>query len=181
MLSVERVSNLANLPEWKATVMNGQCADVVEVSQIVNRWFTAADAGDFDTYRDLLAEEVRVDFGGINDTGGDSEADGVTTRNELTASAKRVVGPVALTQHMITNIVADIDGDEARVTFYEAALHVHPELGEDPKVNSWTLFGRGEHGLRRLADGWRIVYTRLTPTHHTGNANLLADVARLSR
>jgi hypothetical protein len=97
-------------------------------------------------------------------------------------SSRELVGPVALTQHMISNhvVTAGADADEATVSFYEQALHHHPALGPDPAVNTWVLFGRGQHRLRRTPDGWKITAMSLQPVHHVGNQNLLADVAALA-
>lgn len=148
--------------------------DILDVTATVDRSFTRPDRRDFDGYRALLADRVTVDFGGVND-----DSAGEIAADDMTASARTLVGPVHLTQHMISNHVADVDGDDAVVSFYEQALHHHPALGDDPQVNTWTLFGRGEHRLRRTAEGWRIVAMRLEALHHTGNADLLADVAAL--
>ncbi|BDZ49727.1 hypothetical protein GCM10025867_19680 [Frondihabitans sucicola] len=154
--------------------------DVVAVTQIVLSSFTAPDAKDFDAYRDLHAELVEVDFGGVNDTASDDgPAGGRISRNDLRDSAAATIGPVAVTQHMISSVVASIDGDDAVVTFYEQALHVHPALGEGPEVNTWTIFGKGTHHLHRQPDGWKITSVRLRPTHATGNPSFLADVAAL--
>jgi hypothetical protein len=147
-----------------------------EVLNVVHAYFSAADARDWDTYRRLHADRVEVDFGGVND-----DSAGSVAAEDMLRSARDLLGPVHLTQHMISNEVVDIDGDEAVVAFYEQALHHHPALGDDPAVNTWVLYGRGEHRLRRTDDGWRLVAAKLTPTHHTGNADLLADVAKSTR
>lgn len=146
--------------------------DELDAITVVTHSFMLADAKDFDGYRRLYADQVTVDFGGVN-----PDAEGLIDSDRMRESAEALVGPVALTQHMITNQIATVDGDEATVVFYEQALHVHPALGTDPAVNSWTIFGRGEHRVRRTDDGWKIIGARLIPLHSTGNANLLADVA----
>jgi hypothetical protein len=148
----------------------------LDVIAAVDGSFMAADAKDFDAYRGFYADELEVDFGGVN-----AEASGTIRADDLRRSAEQLVGPVTLTQHMITNHLVTIDGDMASVTYYEQALRVHPALGDDPSANTWILYGRGEHRLRRTDDGWKIVYTRLVPLHSVGNANLLADVAESSR
>jgi len=155
--------------------MSDTSKDAVEVIAVVNRSFALADSKDFDGYRALHADRITVDFGGVND-----DSQGEISADAMAESARTVVGPVAITQHMISNQVASVEGDEATVSFYEQALHHHPELGEDEQVNTWILYGRGQHRLRRTSDGWKIVAARLSPVHHTGNANLLADVGKLT-
>jgi hypothetical protein len=160
--------------------MTDLSADQVAAMQTVTRMFTTADAKDFDAYRGQLADELTVDFGGVNETGGAHDAaGGWVTGDEMRASAETVVGPVETTQHMLSDMIAEVDGDTAIVTFSEAGLHVHHALGDDPAVSSWIVYGRGEQRLRRTPDGWRIVHAGLIPTHHEGNPNLLADVAAL--
>lgn len=149
--------------------------DGLDVVNVVNRYFQLSDAKDFDGARTLLADEITVDFGGVN-----PDAQGAISADDMARSAARLVGPVALTQHMITNHVVTIDGDDATVAFYEQALHHHPALGEDASVSTWTLYGRGEFSLRRTFDGWKITAQRLITVHSTGNADLLAQVAKLA-
>jgi hypothetical protein len=153
-------------------IANGELSAIAAVDGS----FMAADAKDFDAYRAFYADEVEVDFGGVN-----ADASGTVRADDLRRSAEQLIGPVALTQHMITNHVVTIVSDLASVTYYEQALHVHPALGDDPAVNSWTLYARGEHRLCRTEDGWEIVFTRLVPVHSSGNPDLLADVAQSLR
>jgi SnoaL-like domain len=150
--------------------------DASEVLNVVHTYFAAADARDWDTYRALHADRVEVHFGGVND-----DSEGSVAADRMLASARSLLDPVHLTQHMISTEVVRIDGDEATVTFYEEALHHHPPLGEDPARNTWVLHGRGEHRLRRTGDGWKLVAAVLVPVHETGNASLLADVAAAVR
>ncbi|UOZ03449.1 nuclear transport factor 2 family protein [Amycolatopsis sp. WQ 127309] len=147
--------------------------DRQEVLNAVHAYFCAADARDWDTYRRLHADRVEVDFGGVND-----KSAGEIAADDMLRSARELLGPVHLTQHMIGNEVVTVDGDEATVAFYEQALHHHPALGDDPGINTWILYARGQHRWARADGGWRLVAASLIPVHHTGNADLLADVAR---
>ncbi|WP_280314755.1 nuclear transport factor 2 family protein [Nocardia wallacei] len=146
-----------------------------DVLNVVHAYFCAADARDWETYRRLHADRVEVDFGGVND-----DSDGSVTADDMLRSARDLLDPVHLTQHMIGNEVVTIAGDEATVTFYEQALHHHPALGEDPAVNTWILYARGEHRWQHTSDGWRIVAAKLVPVYSSGNATLLADVTKLT-
>lgn len=147
-------------------------SDYNDVLNVVHQYFASADARDWETYRSLHADTVEVNFGGVND-----DAAGPVAADDMLRSARDLVGPVHLTQHMISNEVVIIDGDRATVAFYEQALHHHPALSDDPAVNTWILYARGEHDLKRTGNGWKLAGARLQPVHHTGNANLLQDVA----
>jgi hypothetical protein len=151
-----------------------QGCDQVNVINVVNQHFLYSDAKDFSGARALWAEELTVDFGGVN-----PGAEGTVSAEQMERSARELIGPVTLTQHMISNHVATIDGDDATVAFYEQALHHHPALGDDDAVNTWTLYGRGEFRLRRTPAGWKVTAQRLITVHTTGNSNLLTDVAAM--
>jgi hypothetical protein len=143
-----------------------------DVLSVVHAYFSSADARDWGTYRALHADRVEVDFGGIND-----HSNGSVAADNMLRSARDLLGPVHLTQHMISSEVVTVAGDEATVTFYEEALHHHPALSDDPQVNTWVLYGRGTHRLRRTVGGWKLMAATLVPVHQTGNTRLLADVA----
>jgi hypothetical protein len=149
-----------------------QPAEASDVLNVVHTYFTAADARDWATYRALHADHVQVDFGGINDG-----SHGCVAADDMLRSARELLGPVHLTQHMISSEVVTVYGDDATATFYEEALHHHPALGDDPRVNTWVLYGRGTHRLHRTPDGWKLAAATLVPVHQTGNPSLLADVA----
>lgn len=153
-------------------------ADIVSAIQTVTRGFVLADSKDWDRYEALHAEQVTVDFGGVNDNG-EEVVGGELTAREVRANAEKVIGPVAVTQHQLSSFMVDVEGDVATVRFYEEALHVHPALGDDPQKNTWTIFGKGMQRLTRTPDGWRISHASLVPTHATGNLAFLADVAAL--
>jgi hypothetical protein len=155
--------------------MTDTTADIVELIQLVNRTFAAADARDWDTYRALMADEVTVDFGGIG-----PHATGTVDSDSAAARTRAALDPIELTQHMLTSHVVDIDGDTATVRFYEQALHRHAALSDDLARNTWILYGKASRTATRTPAGWRITGSSLTPTHHVGNPNLLTDVAALN-
>jgi SnoaL-like protein len=149
-------------------------ADTQALIDLVNRIFTAADSRDWDTYRSLMLDQVYVDFAGVG-----PHRPGLANADQLTANTRAALGSVALTQHMLTNHVVAVDGDRARIDFYEQALHHHPALGDNPEVNTWFLYARATRNAARTEKGWRISAAGLTVVHQTGNRNLLADVAAL--
>ena len=158
--------------------MPGDTRSRDDVINLVNESFLFIDAKDFDGYRRLMADEVEVDFGGINENGEAEPAAGTVPADVLVANVVELIGPVGATQHMISSHVVAFNGNEATVNFYEQALQYHPALGDDVAVNTWVLFGRAEYRLRHTPEGWKIVGTRLRRVYDTGNVNLLADVAK---
>lgn len=74
------------------------------------------------------------------------------------------------TQHLLGNVVVDIDGDDAHATCYLQAQHV---LGGDV----FTVGGTYRDRISRTPDGWRIAERRLEPVWQTGDAGLVAIAA----
>lgn len=150
-------------------------ADKLEIIELINRIFIAADTRDWDTYRSLMLDEVYVDFAGIG-----PHKPGLANADELAANTRTALGAVSLTQHMRSNYVVTIDGDTAHTTFYEQALHHHPALGDDPGVNTWVLYARATRDTKRTENGWRISGAGLEVIHQTGNIELLRDATKLT-
>lgn len=117
--------------------------------------------------RSLWTDTVTVDYGGLFPLEGQVDAD--TLKEAMT----QVIGAIPVTQHMVTGLVADIDGDTAEVRFHLEALHHHPGLTD------WTLYARNVIGLTRTADGWKVSSERLTLVHQTGNIDFVSELTRL--
>lgn len=149
--------------------------DHIDVLTVVNQDFQRCDVKDFAGERELWADELTLDLGGVN-----PEAEGVVAAERLKDAWERQLGPLDLALHMLTSHIATVDGDEASVTYYLQALHYHAALGESEEVNTWTHYGRGTHGLRRIAGSWKVVSVHYALLHSTGNANMIPQVMALS-
>jgi hypothetical protein len=149
--------------------------DYIDVVNVVHQDFQRADAKDFTGERALWADELTVDYGGVN-----PEAEGVVTADALKGAWERQLGPLELTQHMASSEVVTVNGDEASVTYNLQSLHYHSALGESVDVNTWTHYGRATHGLRRIAGSWKVVSVQFRIVHSTGNANMIPDVMALN-
>jgi hypothetical protein len=154
--------------------MNTSALDGFDVINVISRYFQFCDAKDFDGMRSLWTDVVTVDYGGVFPLEGQVEADA------LKRTMAEVIGPIPLTQHMVTTPVADVEGDTATARFHLEALHHHPGLGKDGRTTDWTLYARNVIGLRRMPDGWKVSSEHLTVVHQTGNTDFVSDLARLA-
>jgi hypothetical protein len=154
--------------------MKDSMNDPFDVTNAIGRYFQFCDAKDWDGMRSLWADMVTVDYGGVFPLEGRVEADAL--KRAMTAT----IGPIPLTQHMVTTLAADIEGDTATARFHLEALHHHPGLGEDVRSTDWTLYAREVIGLDRTAEGWKVSSERLTVLHQTGNTDFVSDLARLA-
>ncbi|MEU6347019.1 nuclear transport factor 2 family protein [Streptomyces sp. NPDC046977] len=153
--------------------MNAQ--DYSDVLNVVHQDFQLGDAKDFSGERSLWADELTVDFGGVN-----PEAEGVVAADTLKDIWERQLGPLEVVVHMLSSQIVTVDGDEASVTYYLQALHYHSALGESEDVNTWTHYGRGTHGLRRIDGSWKMVSVNYKVLHSVGNAAMIPQVIALN-
>jgi len=145
----------------------------LEIISTVNAIGTAADSKDWKKCLAQFDEEVFIDYSALTGIAGAR----LKAKDLIDAWAK-VLGPVHMTQHMITNHEVQISGKDAMVTSYVSAMHSHPvKSGED----YWLLLGKYKHKLRREKEGWKVVSMKLTPTYQSGNKKLLEEVGKENR
>ena len=114
-------------------------------------WFL--DRRDWAGLRDLFTERVHTDYTDL--WGGEPREGTVDQLLSTTAqgSWRRTMDGLEATQHLITNVLVDVTGDEARATANVLGVH---RLANPHGSPLWTLGGTYEFGLTRTAAGWRI-------------------------
>jgi len=114
-------------------------------------WFL--DRRDWAGLRDLFTERVYTDYTDL--WGGEPREGTVDQLLSTTAqgSWRRTMDGLEATQHLITNVLVDVTGDEARATANVLGVH---RLANPHGSPLWTLGGTYEFGLTRTAAGWRI-------------------------
>ena len=122
-------------------------ADLAELVSRLGRWLDDAASAD---PADLLAEDVTVATPGGQSTG----------RDAVVAQALRTHAHLP-TQHAITDVLADVEGDEATVSANLIATFVRPDGLE-------TLGERYAFTARRTADGWRLRSIAVQPIWRRG-------------
>jgi len=115
--------------------------DRIAVEDLLTRYATAVDGRDWNLLRTVFTPDARID---------DSSAGGVAASvDEAVAFLDTSLADYEMTQHMVTNVAADIDGDRAQVT---AMLH-NPMRRAGGDV--WFCGGWYDHSLVRTDGGWR--------------------------
>jgi hypothetical protein len=129
-------------------------ADRVELTELVSRlgrWLDDPDSAD---PRSLLAEDVTV-----RSPGGEARG-----RDRVVAQAKRTHDAV-VTQHAMTDVLADVDADEATITSNLLVAF----LGHDAEpAPTWVSGSRYRFGARRTAGGWRLTRIEVAPVWQVG-------------
>lgn len=134
------------------------------ISDTVLRYATGIDMRDWEAYRSCFTDEVEIDFSSWS--GGEPQ---VMRADDWTAAVCAGLSGFQATQHISSNHVIDVDGDEATCVSYMQAQHYLPN---DEGDNTLTLGGYYTNTLVRIASGWRIRRCQLTVTWTTGNKHI---------
>jgi hypothetical protein len=117
-------------------------SDRVEIAELLARYARGLDTKDWDLWRSVFVDDAYIDYrsaGGIDGR-----------RADVAAWLEKTFTSFPMSQHSITNIECDIDGDSARV---RAMFHNPMQL---PGVVGPTFYGGFyNHRMVRTASGWR--------------------------
>lgn len=139
------------------------------VRELLIRYGMALDAHDWDLLRTVFLPDAVADYGEL-----EGRNEGV---EEIIAACHRALVGLDSSQHLIANLVVEIDGDTARTTSY---LHAQHYLVSGSGVNTFVVGGTYRDEVVRTPDGWRIKFRSLATTWTDGNASVFAEgLARL--
>lgn len=126
-------------------------ADISEISNVLIRYATGIDSKDWDAFRSCFTDDVYADYG---TTGCWEGVDSITKWMAETHA------PMPATNHMMSNIVVEVDGDRASATSYvHAVLVINAE-----RTQTVDAVGTYHDVLVRTGDGWRIRERRFIMT-----------------
>jgi 3-phenylpropionate/cinnamic acid dioxygenase small subunit len=135
--------------------MPGAADDVVEITQLLYRYARAIDARDWKALEGVFTPDARIHY---------AVERGVELQfPELGKWLARAMKIFKATQHVITNPLVEIDGDNARCTSYLTGTHV--QVRRDSSAEVLTTEGSTySDELVRTRVGWRISARRLERT-----------------
>jgi len=143
------------------TALPQRLVDHNEITELVYRLGMCLDEGRFDRMRSLLVEEATARTPGGTANG----------REAVIAQARRNHRPDQLIQHIITNVLVELNGDQAKV---RANLVVHFASAADARVATPAppiRFSLGEvyhFDAQRTAHGWRLSRVETSPIWMSG-------------
>jgi SnoaL-like domain len=126
-----------------------ELADRNEIANLIYRLGASLDDRRFDEMRSLL-----VDAATVRTAGGMAEG-----REAVIAQARRNHPPDEPTQHVITNLLVELDGDRAKVRANLVVnLATRPCGDESPKAppRKYTIHETYHFDVVRTSDGWRF-------------------------
>jgi ketosteroid isomerase-like protein len=143
--------------------------DRAAISDVQLRYATGVDTRDWPLYRSCFTDDIDIDF---------SSAAGLPPQrmkaDDWVEFARRTINGMKATQHMITNHVITLAGDEATCVAYVQARH---HLPNDTGGSDQVMYGYYTNRFVRTPDGWKIRACKLTVTWNEGNMHIL-ELAR---
>jgi 3-phenylpropionate/cinnamic acid dioxygenase small subunit len=149
---------------------NLQCLlDRTAISDVQLRYATGVDTRDWPLFRSCFTDEIETDV---------SSAVGSPPQrikaDDWVARVRRIINGMKATQHMITNHVITLNGDEATCVAYVQARH---HLPNETSGSDQVMYGYYTNRFVRTADGWKIRARKLTVLWNEGNMDIF-EVAR---
>ena len=120
----------------------GELTDKAEIRELLFRYARAVDDKDWALMSTVFTPAARLDYTSVDGPAG--------PRDEVVGWLERSLAPVPMTQHFITNIEIDLDGDRASVR----AMFYNP-MQLSGLTEMCACGGNYHHQLVRTPDGWR--------------------------
>ncbi|WP_010125933.1 nuclear transport factor 2 family protein [Sphingomonas sp. KC8] len=125
-------------------------ADRLEINELLARYCHALDQKDWPAFHAVFTDDATLDFTAFGGPKG--------TAGELEAFLAPVLDSLIASQHMVSTVIVDIDGDQAKAR--SAAIVPMTALAADGGEQT-SLSGLWyEDQLVRTSAGWRIRYRR---------------------
>ena len=116
-------------------------ADRIAAEDLLTRYATAVDRRDWQQYRSIFTADAEIDY---------TSAGGIAgTVDEIVEFLSTSLEMFEMTQHLVSNIDLEVNGDSATVT----AMFNNPM--RLPGGDTWFTGGWYHHDLVRTPDGWR--------------------------
>jgi 3-phenylpropionate/cinnamic acid dioxygenase small subunit len=139
--------------------------DRMEIGDTVHRYASGIDMRDWNLYRSCFTDDIELDF-----SSADPAMPTAIKADEWVNFVRAALGGFESTQHISSNHVITVKGDEAGCVSYMQATHYLPN---DRGDNSFTLGGYYTDNLVRTSNGWKIKKRRLTVTWSAGNRSVM--------
>ena len=133
--------------------------DRMEIIDTINRYATSVDTRDWDLFFTCYADKINVDMVSV---GFEKPMD--MTAGEFMEIIQTAVSPFESTQHIISNHVININGDNATLGCYLQAQHFRQD---DTGLFALLIGGYYAHSLIRTPAVWRINKYKVVKTWST--------------
>lgn len=116
--------------------------DKIEIRELLFRYARGLDTQDWSLLASVFTSDAQLDYTSVDGP--------VGPKDEIVAWLERALTPVPMTQHFITNVEIDLQGDRATVR----AMFYNPM--QLPGIDGLAYCGGNyHHDLMRTAEGWK--------------------------
>ena len=139
-----------------------------DTDEIIRRKYEYAygiDTRDWTLYRSIFTEEIHMDFSSYSGVAATS-----MPADAWVGNCRRLFDHLDATQHVMTNPIVDLDGDQARLRMYMKAEHF---LQTRSGNCDFALGGCYDDRLVRTPAGWRICAVTLHVFWNRGNRDIM--------
>ena len=138
-----------------------ELTDKQDIAEVLFAYGYALDARDWDRLRSCFTADAVGHYGG----------DPLVGYYAIEQLCRTTLEPLSASQHLISNVVVQVDGDDATSVCYLHAQHVRPGIeGGD----QFIFAGRYTDRLVRTHAGWQIADRTLDAMWTAGNAAVIA-------
>jgi hypothetical protein len=135
-------------------------ADKLAITELCYRYGVALDSRDWAMLRRCFQPDAIAYYG----------ADPSVGYEQIEAVCRSALDPLSASQHLIGNVLVELDGDRASSVCYLQAQHVRAGMADGEQ---FIFAGRYLDQHVRTPDGWRIAERRLEPMWTAGNPRVL--------
>lgn len=151
--------------------MTDRLLDEADIRDLMHRYGAGVDERDWRAWAEIFDDPIETDFSGIDP----AFHPATLARAEHVAGTQAVLNQFSATQHMITNMLITVDGDQATL---RAPMRAEHWLDGLRGPSRYTMFGVYENEFRRTSTGWRINRLSLRLTREEGNLDVWAEALR---
>ena len=131
--------------------------DKQEIADVVYRYAIAVDTRDWELLRSCFTAGATADY---------LDLPPCASYDDIESTCRTALTPLTATQHLLGNVLIDVDGDHAGGQCYLQAQHV---MAGTPGGDLFVLAGKYTDRFERTDAGWRIVHRRLDLIWADGN------------
>lgn len=139
-----------------------QLTDREQIQEMMARYALALDKKDYDGVAACFTADAEIVYAGYSGT--------LKGHDVIIAHMKHAIEPLDATQHLFTNFLIDVDGDDAQLTCYIIAQHVRKGT---PGGDFYLAGGRYELKLKRDGGAWKMAWGAPQQLWGDGNRDLL--------
>jgi uncharacterized protein len=139
--------------------------DKAAILTVLNTLFDSVDRRDWERFKSVFRDQVDLDYGTPEQV----------APQQMVDRWEPMFAGLDKTEHAISNVVIDVNGDSASAHSVFRASHV---LEGAVHGDTWVLEGRYEHELVRSGGEWRVRAMKMIPGRSTGNAAIFEDAKR---